>query len=101
MTYNYTLKSCGKRHNFCRECRPSVGKNMSVSRSRHGHSRRSGYSATYRTWCGIRTRCNNPDTRVYEYYGERGITVCDEWDSYEQFLADMGERPEDTPTWPE
>lgn len=96
MTYNYTLKSCGQRHNFCRVCRPDVGKNMSASSVRHGHARRSGFSSTYRTWQNMRTRCNNPDTRVYEYYGARGITICDEWESYEQFLADMGERPEGT-----
>lgn len=41
-------------------------------------------------------RCTNPKHGYYEYYGARGITVCDRWRNYENFLADMGERPEGT-----
>jgi hypothetical protein len=47
----------------------------------------------YQTWQGMRGRCNRPSNAVYRYYGGRGITVCPEWDSFEQFLADMGPRP--------
>jgi hypothetical protein len=40
-------------------------------------------------------RCENPNTRGYFYYGARGITVCARWrNSFEAFLADMGEPPE-------
>ena len=43
------------------------------------------------------SRCNNSNNTAYEYYGERGITVCDSWNpleggSFENFLEDMGER---------
>ncbi len=38
-------------------------------------------------------RCYNPKNVVYRYYGGRGVTVCDRWHSFEEFLADMGERP--------
>jgi hypothetical protein len=38
-------------------------------------------------------RCNNPKATNYKYYGGRGITVCDRWHSFINFLADMGERP--------
>jgi hypothetical protein len=41
----------------------------------------------------MRARCLNPNTRFYSDYGGRGITICREWDSFEQFLADMGPRP--------
>lgn len=47
----------------------------------------------YRVWEGIGQRCNNPNHTYYHHYGGRGITVCPEWDSFERFLADMGERP--------
>lgn len=48
-------------------------------------------SAMYSTWCGMRGRCNNPSNPAYAYYGGRGITVCERWGLFENFLADMGE----------
>lgn len=42
-------------------------------------------------------RCNNPNDRAYKSYGGRGIKVCDEWsgkEGFQNFLSDMGERPE-------
>jgi len=38
-------------------------------------------------------RCTNPDFPEYEHYGGRGITVCERWHDFANFLADMGERP--------
>lgn len=51
-------------------------------------------SPTYMTWKGMRQRCNDPNAKSYADYGGRGIKVDPRWDSFEQFLADMGERPE-------
>jgi len=42
----------------------------------------------------MRDRCRNPKSKRYSDYGGRGITVCDRWESFENFLADMGERPD-------
>jgi hypothetical protein len=39
-------------------------------------------------------RCTNPNHVYFRLYGGRGITVCDRWRSFENFLADMGLRPE-------
>jgi hypothetical protein len=38
-------------------------------------------------------RCSNSKSPVYRYYGARGITVCDRWKVFVNFLADMGEKP--------
>lgn len=50
-------------------------------------------SATYKIWCGMKKRCNQKNSPVYYKYGGRGIQVCDRWNSFENFLEDMGERP--------
>jgi len=41
----------------------------------------------------MRTRCTNPNDVGYCWYGARGITVCERWRHFANFLADMGERP--------
>lgn len=60
---------------------------------RHGHSRSGDHSPTHRSWRAMQTRCDNPRAKHFEHYGGRGIAVCDRWRSFENFLADMGERP--------
>jgi len=39
-------------------------------------------------------RCKNPTSFAFKWYGARGITVCEEWAKFENFLKDMGRRPE-------
>lgn len=64
---------------------------------RHGYAIRSQpKSVEYDTWVSMRSRCRNPNRADYEYYGGRGIKVCERWDSFENFLSDMGERPPGT-----
>jgi len=41
----------------------------------------------------MRKRCENPKSSHYAYYGGRGIKVCERWQKFENFLADMGEPP--------
>jgi hypothetical protein len=61
--------------------------------TRHGHSPVSGTSVEFNTWRNMRQRCSNPKNPNWLDYGGRGITVCERWQSFENFLADMGERP--------
>lgn len=63
----------------------------------HGHSHGNGpgigQSRTYRIWSGMKSRCTNPRMRIYKYYGGKGVKVCDRWQSFTNFLTDMGECP--------
>ncbi len=47
----------------------------------------------YRVWVGMRSRCRNPKNTHYGFYGGRGISVCDHWESFENFFRDVGSRP--------
>ncbi|CAG4889223.1 hypothetical protein R69919_00688 [Paraburkholderia gardini] len=67
-----------------------------VSRERstiHGQARKGMVSAEYKTWQEMRKRCENPKVEFYRHYGGRGIKVCDRWQDFENFFADMGSRP--------
>lgn len=49
----------------------------------------------YRSWRCMKARCDNQnDEHHRKFYFDRGITYCERWKSFENFLADMGERPE-------
>jgi hypothetical protein len=74
-----TTKSCGclKKANASR-----------LNRS-HGLSK----TPTHRTWIHMWDRCRRPSCSAYPNYGGRGITVCERWRSFENFLSDMKEKP--------
>lgn len=44
-------------------------------------------------WSSMKQRCDNPNNLAYKNYGERGITVCEEWKLFNQFKNDMGIPP--------
>ena len=75
-------RSCG--------CLQREAAQLGLSNRSHGESRR---SLEYASWAAMKSRCTNPNEIHYERYGGRGISVCDRWQSYEGFLADMGRRP--------
>ena len=60
----------------------------------HGHTIGGVASPTYNTWINMVRRCLDTRSSKFHQYGGVGITVCDRWLKFEQFLADMGKRPE-------
>jgi hypothetical protein len=73
------VQSCG--------CLPS---DLAVKRNlTHGLS----HLLAHATWVVMLKRCFDPKCQKFPDYGGRGITVCDRWLKFENFIADMGERP--------
>lgn len=68
-----------------------------IKYEKHGHATKSRWggtvSPTYKTWQAMIQRCTNPNFTTYYHYGAKGITVYKHWTKFENFLADMGERP--------
>ena len=63
---------------------------------KHGNTRGGRTTPEYFIWSTMIQRCHNPNNSKFEYYGGRGIIVCDEWrgpGGFEKFLAYIGPRP--------
>lgn len=76
-------KSCG-----CLNA--ELAKKHCLSMSKHGMYQ----TKEYRAWHAMKDRCNCPTNKFYDYYGGRGITICNEWqNSFENFFEDMGYAP--------
>jgi hypothetical protein len=71
--------SCGCHHR----------KRMKEVKTTHGLA----HTPVYNVWCTMKARCSNLNSTRYEDYGGRGIRVCERWLSFENFYADMGDRP--------
>lgn len=72
------------------QCQTCSNKEKAKNNKTHGmHD-----SLIYKVWSSMIHRCSNPKAQFYNRYGGRGIKVCDRWLKFENFLQDMGERPE-------
>jgi hypothetical protein len=69
--------------------RPTSKGCRSCATKRHGKSR----TRIHNIWATMIARCTNPTSDEFERYGGRGIAVCERWEIFENFLADMGEPP--------
>ncbi len=55
----------------------------------HGQSK----TPIYKVWSAMIARCTSEASPSYHNYGGRGISVCERWLHFENFVADMGHRP--------
>lgn len=83
----------------CRKCSSKLASaGAAKALTKHGHAPFGSHgrqpTPTYRSWYAMIQRTRNPNVRHYDNYGGRGITVCEEWKDFRNFLADMGERPD-------
>jgi hypothetical protein len=62
----------------------------------HGMAKRGQRNRAYEAWAGMLQRCTNPNDKEWRNYGQRGIRVCDAWQAFEAFYADMGNPPKGT-----
>jgi hypothetical protein len=63
------------------------------SRLRHGQCRKGSHTPEHRAWTKMFERCYSDNPYRKKYYGDRGISVCERWKTFENFFADMGLRP--------
>jgi hypothetical protein len=66
--------------------RTSCGCKRGEARTKHGY----GHHPLYITWYAMMRRCYNPEDNSYLDYGARGIRVCKEWHSLENFIKAVG-----------
>ena len=93
---NYTYASVSNLMNGnTKSCGCLQRERTAESHIKHGHAVGGRISREYSTWVSMVKRCSDPKEKAYEYYGGRGINVCDRWkNSFLNFLIDMGKRPE-------
>lgn len=89
---NLNTRLMAVRHGNTKSCGCLVRETSKARFTTHGARQ----TITYRRWCYMLHRCRNPNCKAYKNYGGRGITVCDRWLKFENFLADMGEVPVST-----
>jgi hypothetical protein len=71
-----------------------IHNNHTGPKPKHGQgSRKKGLSPAYSSWLAMKRRCTYPAENRWKHYGGRGITICERWMKFENFYADMGDRP--------
>ena len=59
---------------------------MAAPKGNHNHLKHGGRGTRlYYIWKTMRQRCNNPNCTKYRIYGQRGITICEEWNDFAEF----------------
>lgn len=79
-------KSCG-----C--IRREVTRKQGFMNFKHGNAKTGHEAPEYISWVEMRRRCRSPKHISYKYYGALGVSVCERWHIFANFLKDMGKKP--------
>lgn len=71
----------------------SCGGHKSEDMTRRNTTHGQRHSRAYVAWCNMRRRCTDSRAHRFDRYGGRGITYCERWQSFQNFLDDMGQPP--------
>lgn len=77
----FKTQSSGIKHGYIKSCGCFQKKQVTT----HGMK----YHPIYKVWDSMKQRCFNQKQKYYPSYGGRGITVCDRWIKFENFMDDM------------
>ena len=80
-------------NNKNRSCFACCGSTISNNKTTHGNAKRNQQTHEYIVWGSIMRRCYNQQVERYPNYGGRGISVCERWHEFSNFLSDMGTCP--------
>lgn len=72
--------------NGTRSCGCQARKDLIATLTKHGMAD----TPIHRVWSGMRKRCRDPKCAIWPYYGGRGITVCERWQTFANFYEDVG-----------
>lgn len=85
----------------CRSCGCFQRDDLAERRTKHGATRKDRHWPEWGVWYTMIRRCYRPETESFQYYGARGISVCDRWrfgadgaSAFQCFITDIGRRPE-------
>lgn len=90
---SHFVNECNLLRSLTKSCGCLSSEVTSKRNFKHGYAKKGSQDRIYGIWCGMIARCGNPKNGHYKNYGGRGITVCERWFKFENFLADMGEPP--------
>lgn len=79
----FVTQGCAIRNGHTKSCGHLQRETASARSATHRMSK----TRLYKAWSGMKQRCENPKNSAYRDYGANGITVCEEWHSFESFYA--------------
>lgn len=88
-----TIDACNLRRAIQKKHLSSCGCYKGSPNLSHGHASNGKVTRTYRSWQSMLVRCTSKNGNRADAYVNRGISVCERWKVFQNFLDDMGERP--------